>query len=419
MAGAARPVPARRPSPLENAYVIGALFLFSSPFLGLFSPIEEFGGASNVYVLALQIVLYLTAGILVFRNRLSFAVGLTDCKWAIALVGLALASAFWAADPLFALRRAVVAAATTAFGIYFGTRYRRDEQLVVLFYVFGGVAIMSIGMVALFPQFGIDPGFDVPDWRGVFETKNMLGKITVLGATAALCLTHTGAVRTGLRFVALIVFGALIVLSGSATAAITGSVLLLLTVLYRCLRWRVPAILSVAMFSIFGFIVLAAIGINRRIAIFALLGRDDTFTGRTPLWDAVVVAIGKRPILGYGFSSFWRGDAAPSSTVVDAVGWIPPHGHNGILDLCLELGVVGLIIFGVGFVLRFRNAIQDYRRAPHRAALWPLVFLTFLLLYNLTESTLLRANSLYWVLYTAALVRTEPRSSLREAHTDI
>ena len=92
----------------------------------------------------------------------------------------------------------------------------------------------------------------------------------------------------------------------------------------------------------------------------ALLGRDATLSGRTGLWDAVLAAISMKPLLGYGYESFWNGLAGPSASVVAAVHWIPPHAHNGFLDLWLDLGALGLLIFGIGFVLRFRTAIVEY-----------------------------------------------------------
>ena len=142
--------------------------------------------------------------------------------------------------------------------------------------------------------------------------------------------------------------------------------------------------------------------------VLDLLGRDDTFTGRTDIWDAALGSIGSRPIFGYGFGAFWRGEAGPSKAVVDSVDWVTPNAHNGVLDLCLELGIAGLLVFAIGFGQRFRTALQEYRRQESSGAMWPFLFLSFLLVYNLTESTLLVQNSLSWALYASLLVRSGP-----------
>lgn len=394
-----------RRSRLEDAYVIFTLAFMTSPFLGILTRRQELQGGSNDWELSLQIAIYFTAAIIILRHWGSFVRGLPDCKWALALVGLALLSPVWAVDPIFALRRAIVAAATTMFGIYFGTRYRRDEQLLLLCCALGMIAIMSAAMAVVVPQYGIDPFSDNRDWSGVFETKNMLGKVMALGGAGVACYSPEGSGRVVLRLLAFIGFGTLLVLSGAATAAVTTFVLLALALIYRGLRWRATAMITALMLLLATLTALIPIAFEHRAALFAFVGRDESLTGRTQLWDAVLVAIGKRPFLGYGFSSFWLGEVGPSVAVVDMVGWIPPHAHNGFLDICLDLGVVGALIFGVGFVQRFRTAILDYRVLKYRAAIWPLVFLSFLALYNITESTLLRANSLYWVLYMASMIR--------------
>jgi hypothetical protein len=45
------------------------------------------------------------------------------------------------------------------------------------------------------------------------------------------------------------------------------------------------------------------------------------------------------------------------------------------------------------------------REGSRDEALWMAVFLTFLLFYNLTESSLLRYGSLFWALYVAVVAR--------------
>jgi exopolysaccharide production protein ExoQ len=394
-----------RPGRLESMYVICVLIYMSSAFLGLFTMPEGAPGGSDVGQLFLQALIYLTLSILIRRHWRSFARGLTDCKWVIALVGLALTSALWAADPLFVIRRGLVAAATTMFGIYFGTRYRREEQVNHLCWALAAIGAMSILMVALFRKYGIDPDFEGSLWRGVFENKNAFGKVMLLGAAAWCCSPRKSLGGRALRLAVLVGFGALIVLSGSATAVITGAVLLLLTFMYRFLRSRPTALISIIMMTLAVFTVLVPVVSDHEDTLLALLGRDSTLTGRDALWDEVLVAIGERPLLGYGFNSFWRGKTVQSEAVVSAIGWAAPTAHNGFLEICLDLGVVGLLTFGIGFALRFRTAISEFRGLGDRAAMWPLAFLSLLLLYNLTESNLLRENSLYWALYTASLVR--------------
>jgi O-antigen ligase len=68
------------------------------------------------------------------------------------------------------------------------------------------------------------------------------------------------------------------------------------------------------------------------------LGRDETFTGRTWIWEAVIPEFKHMPWLGHGFQSFW-------TTEWRAMVFGMPYAHNGYLDILLELGVVGLALY--------------------------------------------------------------------------
>ena len=81
-----------------------------------------------------------------------------------------------------------------------------------------------------------------------------------------------------------------------------------------------------------------------------LLHRDEGLTGRLNLWNAVLLAISKRLWLGYGFNAFWQGMKGESGYVLTAVGWAPKYAHNGFLDLVLDLGLLGLLVFAIGYL---------------------------------------------------------------------
>jgi O-antigen ligase len=81
--------------------------------------------------------------------------------------------------------------------------------------------------------------------------------------------------------------------------------------------------------------------------------------------------------------------------------WMPPHAHNGLLEIWLELGLVGVVLFLAGFAYYLFCAMRLLRAKPGPVAGWPLIFLIFLFLSNLTETHFLSANSLYFVLYVS------------------
>ena len=377
-----------------------ALMYLTSPFKGLFTPSNEVAARSDTLLSLIQALIYSITLIFVLPHSRAFLRGMFEAKWIFILVLFTLISAAWAGDASLSIRRGLIAAATTCFGVYFGSRYNRDNQVTLLCYAISAILLMSVAMVILYPEFGLFAVEDGSDWRGIFETKNMLGRVMATGIVAFLCVPSKYFGMFG-RLLCLSAAGAVIAFSGSATAAVVAGVMIVLVWLMKSLRAGRFAFLSVLMFSLAMFTVAVVVVVFNRSFLLSSMHRDETL-GRLPVWLSALTAISARPLLGYGFSSFWNGPE--SAALVRTVGWVPPHAHNGFLDICLDLGMGGLLIFATGFVLKLRRVVSEYR-AGGQTVSWSLAFLLFLLLYNVSESTLLQPNSLFWALYTAVLSR--------------
>jgi O-antigen ligase len=135
-----------------------------------------------------------------------------------------------------------------------------------------------------------------------------------------------------------------------------------------------------------------------------LLGRDSTMTGRTEIWQAVLQAIMKRPLLGYGFAAFWLSLRGESANIILALRWAVPAAHNGFLEIWLQLGALGLLLFFLGFLQAGFMAIQCFRQQSMERAVWPLAVMLLTIVYTLDESSLMQANDFLWVIYIATLV---------------
>lgn len=146
---------------------------------------------------------------------------------------------------------------------------------------------------------------------------------------------------------------------------------------------------------------MAALLLHNTEFVLGVLGRDPTLTGRTGLWAAVLEMIRERPWLGYGYSAFWLGWEGKSAYIWTLYPWGPPHAHNGLLELWLNLGSLGILVFVLGFLMSFSRAIVWVRSTRTAEGFWPLAVLTYIALTNAAESTILSINSIYWILYVA------------------
>jgi O-antigen ligase len=119
--------------------------------------------------------------------------------------------------------------------------------------------------------------------------------------------------------------------------------------------------------------------------------------------------IEKRPWLGYGYQAFWRAGKSEAESIWQAVGWEPPHAHNGFLELLLIFGWLGTSIYMVGFFLTFLKSLTliQLNKAPE--AFFPVVYLTFVILINISEASIL--SGFGWSLYVALRLLPLSRSS--------
>ncbi len=108
-------------------------------------------------------------------------------------------------------------------------------------------------------------------------------------------------------------------------------------------------------------------------------GRDETLTGRTETWSQLVPVVGSQPLLGSGFGSFW--------TTARRDFYEMSNGHNGYLDILLDLGVVGLALFTC-WLLNCARTLRVALTKDYALGSLAMCFLLMAVVYNTTESAL-------------------------------
>ena len=325
--------------------------------------------------------------------------------WGLLL--LILTSFLWSDTPIDTQRGSISLLETTLFGFYFAARFSRREQLNLLTLCGSLFAIISLLYSLALPGFAIEAGVHAGSWRGPLIQKNLFARSLVLFATAAYIHHPERFLGKAIRALTLLLCILLIVLSTSKTAIV---ILILMLALVESQKFFYKLFIHLPM--VFIPVICAAIlstmaaivaAISHADAIVDLTGRDLTLSGRTEIWSALATKISERPLLGYGYLGFWRGiygESAYIGKVFDNT-YLPPHSHNGFFELALAFGLLGFGLFTLSFLLNARFALLLPVASPGAIALWPLTYLTFIVLYNQTESTLVAHNSIFWALYVA------------------
>jgi exopolysaccharide production protein ExoQ len=324
--------------------------------------------------------------------------------WIWLLLGLAICSIFWSFSPDLTQTRVVALTGSMMFSLYFASRYTLREQLYIFGWVFGIGTIASLLFVVLLPKFGIMGGIHAGAWRGIYTHKNGLGRTMLLSAIIFLLLALTAKKNRWLFWTLLGTSIAMLLLSKSSSPLINLLILMSIFFVLQILRWNylflVPALIGI--FSV-GMISYALLTTNAG-QIASSFGKDLTLTGRTDFWPLILDKIRDSPWLGYGFGAFWQGLDGPSAYVWNASAFKTPNGHNGYLDLCLDLGIVGLAIYTIEFVTSFQRALIQIRTVRTADAFLPVLLLCLVVLSNLTESSLVMQNNLLWTLQVSTFL---------------
>jgi exopolysaccharide production protein ExoQ len=170
-----------------------------------------------------------------------------------------------------------------------------------------------------------------------------------------------------------------------------------------------------------GGIALVAVGAITAVALrsplLAALGKSDDLTGRLDIWDAVIGLASQRPVFGWGWVSFWAPWVDPFETLVFKSGVRQLHAHNAWLDVWLQLGILGLIVFGALVLSTTARAWliavdrpRDFTGKPSAytaSSLLPILMMAALLIQSLAESRLIVEYGLLFLVVIAVKTRND------------
>ena len=278
--------------------------------------------------------------------------------------------------------------------------------------------ILAINFAAVFaaPAIGIhqtgeaiDPGL-IGAWRGILGQKNYAGPVCAV--TILFFLFDARRLRPSIRLA--IVAAAVIFLVGTESKTSMG-VLAASMIVALAFRVYQPRHRLLALhLAVLALLVAAVLAWLWRDALLAPFSREDALTGRVQIWPVLISYAREHLLRGSGYGSFWNiGEASPVYHYT--LGWVSKlaSGHNGYLDLLVQIGAPGLALVVIAVVLlpagRF---VTDRELDRSRGALLMSLF-TFVVLHNGTESTLFdRDAALSITLMTViALLRVERRSA--------
>ena len=335
-------------------------------------------------------------------------------NWPLVLfVLLAFISLFWSMGPVATLFRSLELSFATLIAAYFGMRLNPQRMMEALFWFGAVLLILSVALVYSAPPTGTM--YWAPfngAWRGIFWHRNHLGSLTALLSIVYLIRVSLAFRDRNSKGVMDAVFYAIslvvLVFTRSATGYILFFVLhgsLLIVWLWLQISHRLTRVHYLSILGVGGLAVVLTLA-NLDL-VFGLFGRDASMTGRTGLWSNLIDIAGRRPWLGHGFGAFWTFDANREE-IRRLVGWTsqPLIGDNGLLDIYLHLGLVGVILFVSVLVLVTVRAFRYAVEQKTLAGFFPLLVMVYAFFANITFSLFAETEVFIWFLIVVVLFMT-------------
>ncbi len=393
-----------RPTALDAmAFVSGVLMIliYSQGWLG---PVMGYGSSTTEGPLIRLIYFpaYAAGLFLVARAAPRTILGFLKSPLLILLLMLVAASWFWSVEPAATVRRLVALSFTCLGGVALAARFRWPTIAEVVATAFAILAALSILIALIKPDWGLMSSNFPGAWRGLWLEKNNLGGNMAVGfgfcVAAAVLVPRRRGLWSG--------FAGLCVLLLALSTSKTSLVVLMLMVGCLGFVWLVrkgPAAgVASAWIGVVGVMMIACIWLFAADAVFGLLGKDASLTGRTEIWDGINRVMVGHEWAGYGYGAIWddTDTFAPLAWITHYAGFRASHAHNGWMEIWLNIGLVGVILFGFWFIETWFRTIWITFAGGDGA--W--VALPFMAAYTigmLTESITLTWNDMRWVLFVA------------------
>ena len=402
------------PGALESFFIFISLMLVTQALGPLLMAGSAGGddalGDSNPATLLSALVTYTIAFFLLGRRPGVAMETIRDNPLLLTVFLFPMVSVIWSVDHGTSFRRGVALLMTGVYCLYIARRLSPDEFLrrLLLALFVGGV--LSLIFTVVDPAAAIEHGaINNGSWKGVYGHKAILGRIAAVAVTVSVYVRPQSFWDRAMRWATIAIFLFLAVKSQSRASWMMmgggiGFMILIAIMRNRTLSSGIKLTIAIGT----ALLVLGTVAALFE-QILAAMGRDDTFSGRTSLWEgAIAVAKAHHPILGAGYRAFWT-DAGADGVRDYIQHWarLPNHGHNGYLDVWLELGYAGVALFAVFVIVTVTRLVRRVLREPGETA-WAAfaIFFFVFLLNNASVTVAFKHTDIAWIFAVLACLYT-------------
>ncbi|HEX5150784.1 MAG TPA: O-antigen ligase family protein [Parafilimonas sp.] len=295
-----------------------------------------------------------------------------------------------------------------------------DEEYILkqIFYVLKLLFCISLLLFFIYPSIIIynDPMdranlLGLPNYKGLFPHKIHAGFYNVIGVLLA--QHYYKKERNKQNLLWMFIFSLSVLLTGSSLGLVS---LLVVFIIMQGISFikrnygYTGIILSILIFLLITGFVLKY---NLQNYLFTMVGRDESLTGRTTIWEYGIDYILKHPILGGGFETFFDEDKqAPAQGLwKKMIYYKAPSFHNGYIEILAEGGILG----GLGFIYLLLKML--FKMLKRNSFLYTSIIL-LCLVCNLGAAVFVKVNTFFLVFLLYLILLTKfPKNDIETQET--
>ncbi|GAA1494838.1 hypothetical protein GCM10009627_31840 [Curtobacterium herbarum] len=251
--------------------------------------------------------------------------------------------------------------------------------------------------------------------QGLPGNANLLAMVALLAAIAVAVQLAEGRLRRNQAIGWLVVAGVVFALTRSSTVIVAAVAVAGVLAVALWMR-RVPsghrAGRYLGLVAVVAVVVVAVV--LGREQLLDVLGRSSDLTGRGTIWAAVWGLVVQHPVLGWGWIGYWWPNIPMLSGLAPLHGVQYLQAHDAGLDVWMQTGIVGLVLFAVYVLTTLARSWAgatrpgfgpDLRPRPFDpVTLFPLLVVVALLVQSVAESRLLYQGN--WVLFALMAIKS-------------
>jgi len=403
------------------------VLILTFPILGTFFPIEGYFSASSSFaatntgastVSTYIVAALLAAALLTVIRHPSLTLTALRQNWLLAAFILwCFVTSAWSPDPAFSINR------TLRLGLFAGVALSMIHVLglaksarLLLTAIALSQLISALAIISL-PSFAIAADARGA-WRGALPHKNALGALSAIAFLGGLIAWNSRAARPWACLTLTVLSTILLALANSvaALAALAAGFAITFYALLSANSSPTTRSFTLLLLAASAALIIASAPIIET-ALYELIGRDPTLTGRSDVWAFASDMIEQRPLWGYGHG-IWN-DLVFRERTLAYLGWPSPHAHNLWLDLRLQLGWPGLALIAAMMTVSICQSLYLLLFRPTGPHLLAIAILAVLLTRSYAETLIIEPDlgGAFWLTFATAGIGQAWRKTRQQRHS--